>query len=590
MTIDLGFAWLTFPSGTEASIVDVPGHERFVKNMLAGAAGIDVALLVIAADEGVMPQTREHLDILDLLDVRHGVVALTKADLAEPEWLSLVREDVIALLRDTTLQGSAIVPVSSLTGTGVSALLEALDQTLVAGPPPRDLDRPFVPVDRVFSVAGFGTVVTGTLHDGSLAEGMELEIVPGKRKTRLRTLQSHRARVPRAEAGARVALNLQGISADAVVRSDIVAPKGSVLATSRFDAHVRVLASSPLELRHGMQVSAHLGAAERSASLTILGGATIEPGSSGWVQFRLHKPIAATRNQRLVIRLPSPVRTIAGGVVVDVSPRHRRSDLAALQRLQGLISLVPDVVLLAALDVDRPSSRVDAAFRSGLASADVAAGLERLMRAHAVLEIGARYITQDRWRKIVSRTRLVLESYHASYPLRRGMPKEELRRKVEWRLSDWPQLLHALIDAHALREVGPLVALPDHGGGISSRQDDVQKVISVLTKEPYAPPNGARLRDVTGADDALLNAMCAENEIVRVEAGLYFARDVYADMVLRIVDAINCGDGVTVAEVRDMFGTSRKYALALLEHLDDAHVTRRSGDVRTLGGKAPSHA
>lgn len=590
MTIDLGFAWMTLPSGTEVSIVDVPGHERFIKNMLAGAAGVDVALLVVAADEGVMPQTREHLDILDLLDVRHGVVALTKVDLVEPEWLDLIREDVANTLEGTSLTDQAIVPVSAVSGEGLAELLAALDDALAAGPPARDRGRPFVPVDRVFSIAGFGTVVTGTLHDGVLTEGAEVEIIPERRRSRIRGLQSHDARVPVSGPGARVAMNLQGVSTDEVKRGDVVAGKGAVMVTTRIDAKVRVLASSPVALRHNMWTSVHLGADERSAAVTILGAAAIEPDTAGWVQLRFKEPVAATRDQRLVIRLPSPARTVAGGVVADVSPRHRRSDSHAVELLTDLLSPVPEVALMASLAGDRPRAAEEIAFRSGLSTWDASARLRGLVEAGEVHAVGDRFITATRWEQIMARVHAAVHGYHASQPLRHGMSKEELRSRIGWRFAGWADLVRALVDAGVLREHGPAVSLLDHAGGIAGRRGDADAVLARLRANPYAPPSGSLLCQGMDADLALLSAMVAEDEIVQVDTGLYFERAIYDDMVRRIVELIARDGSVTVAMVRDLFGTSRKYALSLLEHLDDEHVTRRNGDVRGLGSKAPSRA
>ena len=590
MTIDLGFAWLTLPSGVEASIVDVPGHERFVKNMLAGAAGVDVALLVVAADEGVMPQTQEHLDILDLLGVQYGVVALSKADLVEPEWLELVCEEVSSVLDRTSLRGSALVPVSSSTGEGIPTLLAKLDQALAAGPSPRDRGRPFVPVDRVFSVSGFGTVVTGTLHDGALAEGSEVEVNPGKRKTRIRTLQTHEAHVVRADAGSRVALNLQGLSTHEVARGDVVAPRGAVVSTSRLDASLRVISSSPVPLRHGMHASVHIGAAERVAIVSILGAGEIEPGATGWAQLRFAEPIAVTRDQRLVVRLPSPARTIAGGVVADVSPRHRRSDPRALEHLANLLSPDHDVAVLAALEGDRPRSAQELAFRSGLSTQSTDQALARLVQSEAVHPVGAQYLTTRRWQNLEERIRSALNAYHALHPLRRGMPREQLRERVGWRSDFWADVVTAQAREGLIREEGASVALAGHTGGISSRRDDADAVLQQLRAHPYAPPSATELKQMRGIDDALLRAMVAEHEIVKVDEGLYFDREVYDGMASQIVDVIERESTITVAAVRDLFDTTRKYALALLEHLDDERITRRSGDARVLGSKAPSRA
>jgi selenocysteine-specific elongation factor len=587
MTIEVGFAWLTLPSGVEASIVDVPGHERFVKNMLAGAAGVDVALLVVAADEGVMPQTREHLDILDLLGVEYGVVALTKADLVESDWLELVNDEVASALKGTSLAESAIVPVSCITGSGIPALLTALDAALAAGPPPRDRGRPFLPVDRVFSVSGFGTVVTGTLHDGPLLEGADVEVSPRRGKSRIRSLQTHEMHVPSADPGARVALNLQGISTADVSRGDVVAIKGAVVPTSRVDARVRVLPSSPIPLRHGVHASAHIGAAERIATVSILGGSQIEPGDVGWVQLRFTEPIAATRDQRLIIRLPSPARTIAGGTVADVSPRHRRSDPHAVEILTDLLSCSPKVAVLAALDGDRPRSAREIAFRSGLATQPAGETLRTLLESGSARVVGDRYTTSAFWEKLRDAVLSTLIAYHAAHPLRRGMSKEELKGRVGWRFPFWTDAVAALVREGLLRDHGAFVSMPQHGGGVSSRRADADLVLQELSAEPFAPPSGSQLIEATGADESLLAAMVPEGEIVKVDTGVYFGRQTYDEMVIRILAAIAEDGTVSVAAVRDLFGTTRKYALALLEHLDDERITRRSGDARVLGSKAP---
>jgi selenocysteine-specific elongation factor len=587
MTIELGFAWLTLPSGVEASIVDVPGHERFVKNMLAGAPGIDVALLVVAADEGVMPQTREHLDILDLLEVKYGVVALTKSDLVESDWLELMNDEVASALQGTSLAESVIVPVSSTSGEGIPALLTALDAALAAGPPPRDRGRPFLPVDRVFSVSGFGTVVTGTLHDGPLHEGADVEVSPRRGRSRIRSLQTHETHVPSVDPGARVAVNLQGISTADVARGDVVATKGAVVPTSRLDARVRVLPSSPFPLRHGVQASAHIGAAERTATVSILGGSQIEPGDAGWAQLRFAEPIAATRDQRLIIRLPSPARTIAGGTVADVSPRHRRSDPHAVEILTNLLSSNPEAAVLAALEGDRPRSAGEIAFRSGLAAQPAGESLRLLLQSGSARIVGDRYMTTALWERLGAAVLTTLTDYHTMNPLRRGMSKEELRGRVGWRFPFWTEAVATLVGEGLVRDHGAFVSLPQHGGGISSRRTDADAVLQRLKVQPYAPPSGSQLTEVTGADDSLLAAMVAEGEIVKVDTGVYFERQVYDEMVHRIMAAIARDGAVSVATVRDLFGTTRKYALSLLEHLDDERITRRSGDARVLGSKAP---
>ncbi|MGC9334755.1 MAG: selenocysteine-specific translation elongation factor, partial [Anaerolineae bacterium] len=357
MTIDLGFAWLTLPSGERVGIVDVPGHKDFIKNMLAGVGGIDAALFVVAADEGVMPQTREHLAILDLLQVRGGVVALTKTDLAEDEdWLELVEADLLEVLDGTVLDGAPIVRCSARTGQGLEALLAELDRYLATSAPRRDVGRPRLPVDRVFTIAGFGTVVTGTLSDGSLSAGQEVEIQPSGLKARIRGLQTHREKIEQAVPGSRVAINLTGVSTDEIQRGDVVTVPGWLQPTILIDCHLRYLPDAPGPLKHNAAVGFFSGAAEAQARIRILGHRTMAPGDEGWVQVRLDTPLALGKGDRFIIRQPSPSVTIGGGIVVNPFPgrRYRRFRPEVIDQLETLAHGSPEEILLQDLERRQP--------------------------------------------------------------------------------------------------------------------------------------------------------------------------------------------------------------------------------------------
>lgn len=588
MTIDLGFAWITLPSGAEASIIDVPGHERFVRNMLAGAGGIDVALLVVAADEGVMPQTREHLDILDLLQVKHGVVALTKVDLVDNELRDLMLEDVANTLSGTGLRASPIVPVSSVTREGFEQLLQAVDAVIAATPEPVDLGVPYLPVDRVFTLVGFGTVVTGTLHNGRISAGQEVQIIPGGRSVRIRSLQTHRKPVEEADPGSRIAANLSGVSRDEIERGDVLALPGTIRTVQRVDVRLRVLSDAAFALPHGSTVTVHIGAAERQAVLTILDGSEIEPGASGWAQLRFSEPVAALRGQRFIVRLPSPARTVGGGEIVDVAPRHRRRDSAAPGRLALLHS--PSVVeaLAGALASDQSRTSEQLATLLGVNREDVAAALYDMQQEREVVVLGDAYLSTNAWAKIEDAAISALKIYHSSFPLRSGMPREELRSKVGLSARLWTPALKLLVATGILREEGTTVALPNHRGGTFSRREEVERVLSVLRREPYAPPNGNDLLLAARTDQGLLAALADEGEITSVGEGLYFEKTAYQMMVERTREIIETSGEVTVASFRDAMGTSRKYALTFLEHLDNKRITQRVGDARVLGSKAAS--
>ena len=352
MTIDLGFAWMTLPSGREVSLVDVPGHERFIKNMLAGAGGIDLALLVVAADEGVMPQTREHLAILDLLGIERGVLVVTKKDLVEPDFLELVSADVLEAVDGTTLEGSPLVACSGTTGDGLDELKRVLDEQLESTQPKPDIGRPRLPVDRSFTVAGFGTVVTGTLLDGSFEVGQEVELQPGGTKARVRGLQHHKEHVERAQPGRRTAVNLSGVAKEEVRRGQVLVLPGSLMPTDAVDARLRAVALAKRPLKHGAEVTLHTGSAEVPCRLLLLDRQELAPGDEGWAQLRLAGPIAVVKGDRFVLRTPND--TVAGGEIVDAHPpRHRRMHEPTLEALE---SRAGDDPLIAVLRQHEPAT------------------------------------------------------------------------------------------------------------------------------------------------------------------------------------------------------------------------------------------
>ena len=364
MTIDLGFAWLTLPGGADVGIVDVPGHQDFIRNMLAGVGGIDAVVLVVAADEGVMPQTREHLAILELLGIDRGVVALTKRDLVDDEWAALVGAEVRAALADTPLAGAPLVHVSATTRQGLAELLAALESVLGAAPARRDVARPRLPIDRAFTMTGFGTVVTGTLVDGSLRAGDEVEVVPGGRRARIRGLQTHRRPIDVARPGSRVAANLSGIDKADLARGMVIARPGTLAPTSVIGARLSVLRGVSGPVAHDDAVRVHAGTAEAIARVAVLEGRAIAPGETAWVQLHLQSPLAVAVHDRFVVRRPSPSETLGGGTVADTVVERTRSRADAAAALARRSAPSPADQLLASLDV--PRTLAEAGERSGL--------------------------------------------------------------------------------------------------------------------------------------------------------------------------------------------------------------------------------
>lgn len=586
MTIDLGFAWFTLPSGLVVSVIDVPGHEDFIKNMLAGVGGIDAALLVVAADEGVMPQTVEHLAILDLLEVRRGVVALTKVDLVEDEeWLELVAADVEQLLERTALTGSKIIPLSAVTGQGLPSLIEELDILLSQAPPRRERGHPRLPIDRAFTLAGFGTVVTGTLLDGRCQVGEEVEILPQGLKSRIRGLQTHKEKIEVAIPGSRVAINLVGVSKDQLQRGDVVTTPGWLEPTRLIDARLRILDSAPKPLRHNASVDFYSGAAQIPARARVLGAKAIEPGEEGWVQLVLTRPTALLTHDRFIIRQPSPGLTIGGGMVVDPHPRrrHKRFRPQVIGRLETLALGSPQEMLLAALERG-PLEKGGVVKASGLEPEAAEEALQRLLRDSQVLVLGTSedlLVSWGWWEGFLARLVHLIEGYHSRYPLRLGMPREEVKSKLHLPSRLFNDLIDQAVKEGAVTQEGAALRLPGHEVRFTLEEEErIERVLSEFSQDPYATPSVADCQAALG--EGVLNALLEQGRLVQVSESVLFLADTYEAMVERVIEHLKKEGTITLAQVRDLFSTSRKYAQALLEHLDAQGVTKRVGDERVL--------
>jgi selenocysteine-specific elongation factor len=573
MTIDLGFAHMVLPSGREIGIVDVPGHARFMRNMLAGAHGLDAVLLVVAADEGVMPQTREHLEVVDLLEVRRGIVVLSKADLVDEAWLELVTAEVRETISATGLAGAEVIPVSALEGRGLPRLIHALDALLDGAEPRLDLGRPRLPVDRVFTMSGFGTVVTGTLADGTLSVGDELEVVPRGRHARIRGLQRHNHSVQSVSPGTRVAVNLSGVDKGDVERGDVLSPPEMLRSTRRIDAHVRVLESAPRALRHGAEVLLHTGTVEVGCRVIVLAGDAVEPGRDAWIQLYLERAIAASANDRFVIRIPSPAVTIAGGRFVDVSPRkHPRHDNAVSESLERRVA---GEGLREELRKYSRGVSVGALMKATMASQ---ADIDRL----DARRLGEWLIAPEAWSTQAERATDEVAAYHAAHPLRPGIAREELRNRLRLHPSAFPAALAALIADGSLEDRQGAIAIPEHRVAIDAPDGPAGQLLELLGREPFAPPSLPEAMQQTGAGPEVVRALAQRGAIVRLSDDIAFTQEGYANAVGIVKELIATTGSVTVAQLRDRMGASRRPVLALLEHLDGAKVTRRVGDQRIL--------
>lgn len=581
MTIDLGFAWLTLPGGEEIGIVDVPGHRDFIENMLAGIGGIDAALLVIAADEGVMPQTREHLAILDLLQINHGIVILTKIDLVdEPAWLDLIETDVRTTLRGTVLQNAPILRVSS-TRAGLPELLQTLEKLLQELPARPDLGRARLPIDRVFSMPGFGTVVTGTLSDGQLAEGDELEILPSGLHARIRGLQTHKKKEETAVPGSRVAVNLSGVDVEQVRRGELLVHPGQYTPTQRLDVQFRLLADVSAPLHHHTEVKLYTGTSETIAELRLLATESLHPGETGWLQLELRAPILAVRGDHYILRRPSPGETLGGGIVVDPLPkqRHKRFNESVIQALENMAQGSPaDVLLQAALALG-PALARDVITRSRLNEPAADLALKELLESGQLIGLEDVLVAASQWSALKDSVVTTLAGYHQTYPLRRGMPREELKSRLKLAPRLFNLAMHRLASENILSEAARWVALPGHVVKFSPfQQVKVDRLMAQFAQAPYAPPSVKDCQAQAGED--IYSALLEFGDLVAVSDEVVFRRTDYQAMVEKIRLAIRQKGQVSLAEVRDLFQTSRRYAQALLEHLDTTGLTVRDGDFR----------
>jgi selenocysteine-specific elongation factor len=579
MTIDLGFAWLTLPSGREMGIVDVPGHEHFIKNMLAGVGGIDMALLIVDANEGVMPQTREHLAILDLLGTKKGIVVLTKRDLVDNERLSLVETEVGELVASTILCGAPVVAVSALTGEGLSSLVSAIDGLLDTIEVKKDIGRPRLPIDRSFTVAGSGTVVTGTLIDGSLAVGQEVEIVPPGMKSRVRGLETHKARVGIATPGSRVGASLVGIAASQIQRGYVLAKPGWLIDTTMLTVRLRLLPHLHHPLLHGTTVNFHTGTSQTLAKVRLLESKELKPGDTGFAQLSLSKPVALVKGDHFVIR--SSMDTLGGGEVLEShARRYRRFRSDLIQSLKVQESGTAEEVIMAVLETRQALELSDLSAQCDLPTVEVQEAVESLAEQGRLIAIGGGghclILTQQGWKHLAGKAVSIVQDYHRRYPARSGMPKAELvsRLKLE---TDYSAILRRLLEEGILIQSGITLRLPDHQVRLTqSEQARVDVFLQSVNQTPYAPPSNLI------PEPDLLNSLIERHEVVKVSDEVVFSASAYNEMVERVTSYLKANGTVTVAEVRDMFKTSRKYALALLEHLDQAKVTRRVGDERVL--------
>jgi selenocysteine-specific elongation factor len=604
ITIDLGFAELDL-GDVRLGFVDVPGHERFVKNMLAGAHGIDLVALVVAADEGVMPQTREHFQIARLLGVSAGLVVLTKRDAVDEELLALVREEAGELVAGSFLEGAPVVAVSSRTGEGVEELKRALRGVALRAPARSAEAVARLPVDRSFTVRGFGAVATGTLVAGEIAEGQELDVLPAGGRARVRGLQVHGRGVAKASAGQRAAVNLGGVEAASIARGMVLAPAGRLRPTQIFDARVEVLADAPRPLRSRARVRVHAGAAEVLARVLVVEEAgEIGGGGAGLAQLRLEAPVVVLPGERFILRSYSPQRTIAGGEVLDPfaakyrgrDRREARARLEELARAAAAGDRASQLALLVASAAERGQTRAELAARTGWTDAALdGAGAEGRRRGLFVEAEGV-FVARGAFDRLVNAAVAAVESFHVREPLQRGLPRETLRERVFSRapaevfraaLAEAEEAGRLASDREVVRAASHALELSAEDAALRARLEEIYRAAALEAPalDEALARAGAESAAAPGRGRQIFQLLVEDGTLRRVTADLYFHRDALARLVESLreyADARGADRLIDVAAFKDLAGVSRKYAIPLLEHLDRERVTRRAGDRRLV--------
>jgi len=595
ITIELGFASLDLPNGQHVGIVDVPGHEKFVKNMVAGATGIDIVVMVIAADEGVMPQTREHMEICTLLGIKHGFVALTKIDMVDEEWQELAIEDVRDFTAGTFLEDTPIVPVSAVKEKGLQEFSRILE-TICNQVPERSLSSLFrLPVDRVFTMKGFGTVITGSLISGRVQVGDTVMIYPSMVTSRVRGIQVHNQGVNMAEAGQRTAINFQGLEKAAITRGEMLALPGTLKPSFMVDLQLQYLASNKKPIKNRTRVRFHTGTSEILGNLVLLDREELPPGEKAAVQLRLDEPVCLVKDDRFVIRSYSPVRTIGGGQVLNpIPPKHKRFKADVVQGLQSIAERSTEELIAYYIDQTGHAGAAfsDLVLMTNITEKSLDQQLQALLSRKTVLLVDRDsriYMHTNSFQQLRQDLTGHLERYHKTNPLKAGMPKEELKSKLPPNLS--PKLFNLLMNQMLkdgdISVVEDTVHLASHTVALGADQEDIRdKIIKTYQESGLQPPYFKELGKQLTADPSrardVLNLLVKEGRLVKVKEDLFFDADAVTRLKQRLVEFLTVNGEISTPQFKEMTAASRKYVIPLIEFFDAQNFTIRIGDIRKL--------
>jgi selenocysteine-specific elongation factor len=595
ITLDLGFASLDLPGGNRLGIVDVPGHEGLIKNMLAGVGGMDIVMLVIAADEGVMPQTREHLAICDLLHVKKGLIVLTKMDMVDKDWLTLVQEEVREVVKGTFLEKSGIVPVSSKTGENLPLLVQELGKLAAEVSPKSSNGILRLPIDRVFTMKGFGTVITGTLLSGTISAEQEVEILPKGTRTKVRGIQSHNQAAQRAVAGQRTAVNLQGIEKDQLSRGDTIVNPGFFKPTKTLDAKLDLLKQAPRGLKTGSRVRFYNSTQEAIGRITVLGTNQLAPGEEAFIQLRLEQPVIIQHGDRYILRFYSPMETLGGGMVLNPhTRRHKPSTMKdSLQNL-GILEKGKAEDRLALLISAKGLTGMEETEAIGTIAADkqeTTAALASLAQKKTVLRVDNLYVHTSHLGTLEKKTLDLIRLFHKDNPLKAGLDKEELKGMLRMRIN--PKILNTTIDGlvkrKELESEGSKLRVPGFKAAGGKINEDVKnRIVDAIRNGGTQPPVREELPALFSISDKdakdLLKLLADEGRTVRITDSLHLDRDVMEKIKADLTKHLAGKKEITMSEFRDLARTTRKFAVPLMEYFDTQRLTQRVGDKRVLRG------
>ncbi|CAM3243626.1 selenocysteine-specific translation elongation factor [Vagococcus fessus] len=587
MSINLGFAYFDLPNGERVGVVDVPGHEKFIKNMLAGSAGLNLVLLVIDANEGIMPQTREHMDILTLLGVKEFIIVLTKVDTVDEDLMMLVKEDIEQQLEGTVLEDAPVVEVDSISGTGIPTLLDTIAKKCETIEPTKATGQPRLNIDRSFSLKGFGTIVTGTLLEGELHVGDDVIIYPQEIKTRVRSLQVHEQDEEMSGPGKRTAINLTNVTLEDVSRGDVLTTKDNVTVSWMLNVKINLLPSATEGLKLWDRVRLGIGTTETFARVVPLGVEQLEAGEEGFVQLRLEEQVVARDGDRFIIRSYSPVHTIGGGVILDSQPKkNKRYDDSVLASLAIKEEGSIQDILVELLDQQGKglSPKGFIATNIGKSETEVAELLVDMIDEGTVKDINGKYISINQYNRIGNDLVAVLDKYHKNFRLRQGMPKEELksRSELEMKGKEFDTLLAFYLADGLLKETNGFLSLKDFEVVYNKyNQAHRDKIESTLLKAKFTPPSD---EDLTKGDDQIqevINSLVGVS-VIRLDHTTVIHKNYYDEAVSKASEFITQNGSMTLADFRDMTGSSRKYSMLILEYMDKMHVTKRVENTREL--------